>query len=234
MRAGLLVIILAVGCGGSPKPQPTPPNTNPVNTGSAAKPAQPVVATNDSHSACKRMMELKATSCGAFAQLPFDEPQCVAELDKAANDPTIKAFVGCVVQPSCEEVKNCLAAASQQANTEPSPELRTCTGENNGLAAVGYPPADYAKRNGAGVTLFSKAKSTKDLPIEMCGIPEENRWLESLACDDGSHPVANAETVRVGNVGPGGRCGSIVDKYRVSCGAKSFDIFIDAYVCPTK
>jgi hypothetical protein len=67
----------------------------------------------------------------------------------------------------------------------------------------------------------------------MCGIPAENDWLESLTCDDGSKPFGNAEEVRAGNVGPGGRCGSIVDQYVVKCpGGKTYPIFIDAYVCP--
>jgi hypothetical protein len=68
----------------------------------------------------------------------------------------------------------------------------------------------------------------------MCTVREENRWLESLACDDGSHPVRNAEMVRQGNVGEGGRCGSIIDQYVPECpGGKKYPIFIDAYVCPT-
>jgi hypothetical protein len=76
--------------------------------------------------------------------------------------------------------------------------------------------------------------SSKDKPAEMCGVPEASAWLESLACNDGSRPVSNAEEVRLGNVGPGGRCKSIVDEYNVKCPEKTYDIFIDAYICPAK
>ncbi len=233
MRAGLL-LFLAVGCGGSSKPAPTPvtPATAapPVADGSggSATVAAPAI------SPCKRMMELKAQKCGSFADLPFDEPQCVAELAKASEDPALTAFLGCVVQPSCEEVKNCLTAASEQANANDSPDLRECKDTSKPMSAVGMSAADYAKRNGAGVTKFSMAKSTKALPIEMCGIREENSWLVSLACNDGSHPIMDAETARVGSVGSGGRCNSIIDRYAVKCPEKTYDIFIDAYVCAKK
>lgn len=183
------------------------------------------------------MMELKAQSCGSFAQLPFDEAQCVSELAKAGeggNDPSLTAFLSCVVQPSCEEVKNCLTAASEQANAEPAQDLRGCKDTSKPMAAVGLPAAEYNKRNGAGVTKLSTAKSTKDLPIEMCGIRDENTWLVSLTCNDGSHPIMDAETARVGNVGSGGRCNSIIDKYSVKCPENTYDIFIDAYVCSAK
>jgi len=145
-------------------------------------------------------------------------------------------FTGCVIQPSCEEVKNCLTAASDSANQQQQQDLRACT-DAPGMSAVGIPAADWAKRNGAGVTRFSDAKSSKDLPIEMCGIEDENEWLVSLTCDDGSHPLKDhrdAETIRAGNVGSGGRCNSIIDRYRPVCGTKTYEIFIDAYICPTK
>ncbi len=233
MRAGLL-LILAVGCGGSAKPVTTPP---PVAHGSAASPAPPVVAAAAAPApaaVCKRMMELKAQRCGSFADLPFDEPQCVSELAKPGDDPALIAFVGCVVQPSCEEVKNCLTAASQQAAEQQTQELRACKDTVNSFKAVGLPAAEWNNRNGASVTKYANAKSTRDLPIEMCGVRDENTWLVSLACNDGSHPIMDAETARIGNVGTGGRCGSIIDKYAVKCPEKTYDIFIDAYVCATK
>ncbi|CAN5906852.1 hypothetical protein BH11MYX3_BH11MYX3_12720 [soil metagenome] len=233
MRAGLL-LILAMGCGGSTKPAPTPVTPPPPvadGSGSAAPPA--VAAAPTPAAICKRITELKAQKCGSFTDLEIDEVQCVGELAKAGNDPALAAFTGCVVQPSCEEVKNCLTAASQQAPEEIQ-ELRACDDRSKSYQAVGLPAAEWNKRNGAGVTKYAAAKSTKDLPIEMCGIREENSWLVSLTCNDGSHPIMDAETARVGNVGTGGRCGAIIDKYAVKCPEKTYDIFIDAYVCSAK
>ena len=85
------------------------------------------------------------------------------------------------------------------------------------------------------MTKFSEARSTKELPIEVCTIDAENEWLSSLSCDDGSQPIDShqaAEMARVGNLGNGGRCGSIIDLYRVKCPEKSYDLYVDAYVCP--
>jgi len=86
------------------------------------------------------------------------------------------------------------------------------------------------------VTKYSQIETTKASPVEVCGVAgAENEWLAQVACNDGSHPIHSApeaETVRVGNVGGGGRCGSIIDLYRVKCPEKSYDIYIDGYICP--
>jgi len=86
------------------------------------------------------------------------------------------------------------------------------------------------------VTTFKALKSSKDKPIEVCGIPAEGEWLSGLACGNGTKPVTrgNVETFRKGSLGPGGRCGSIIDQYTVKCPEASYDIYIDAYVCTSK
>lgn len=165
-----------------------------------------------------------------FTNASFDEAGCMKELEASASDPMLKMFTGCVMQTSCEEVKNCILAAAQ--NPPQQQTLRECN-DKTSMAAVGIPKAEWDKRNGASATKFSQVKSSKETPVEMCGIPAENDWLETLTCDDGSKPFTSAEDVRAGNVGPGGRCGSIVDQYVVKCpGGKIYPIFIDAYVCP--
>ncbi|MBL0217941.1 MAG: hypothetical protein IPQ07_29185 [Myxococcales bacterium] len=236
MRAGL-ILLLAAGCGGSTKPQPTPVTTPPPTTaGSGATPTAPTaptIAATDVKAVCKRVMDLKASRCGEFAALEIDENQCVTAFKEAGADPTAQTFINCVIQPSCEEVKGCMQAASESAQQTEKQDLRACTDPPGmDMKAVGLPPVEYNKRNGAGVTKYSQAKSTKALPIEMCGVRDENAWLVSLTCNDTSHPIMDAETARVGNVGSGGRCGSIIDKYAVKCPEKTYDIFIDAYVCP--
>lgn len=229
MRAGL-VLFVAVGCGGGSTLAPPPAGGGAAVTkpGTGVKPSAP---SPDPATVCRRLMELKTSQCGSFGNLQLDEPTCVRELAGAGNDPTIKAMGACVIKPSCDEVTTCLATAPQEA-----PRLRACADASDG-ASVGIPQAEWDRRNGAGVTQFSKARSSKALPIEMCGIDAENEWLGTLACDDGAHPIqshADAENARVGNVGDGGRCGSIIDAYQVKCPERTYDLFIDAYVCPLK
>jgi hypothetical protein len=114
--------------------------------------------------------------------------------------------------------------------------LRACREKNEKLlgAAVGVPHDQWKHAQKRDVTKYSQVKSTKALPIEVCGIPTENTWLATLKCDDGSHPITDdtAETVRVGSLGEGGRCNSIIDLYRVICPEGSYDIYLDGYVCP--
>ena len=59
-------------------------------------------------------------------------------------------------------------------------------------------------------------------------------WLSKLTCDDGTRPLSDAraaQQARTGNVGPGGKCGNIVDLYRVTCPEGDVDVFIDMYWC---
>jgi hypothetical protein len=92
----------------------------------------------------------------------------------------------------------------------------------------------YARRTGAGALRFSDAPTTKELPLEECGLQQSLRRLVELTCNDGSNPfpgLRQAHVSRAGNVGPGGRCGSIVDLYRVPCPEKVYDVYVDMYVC---
>jgi hypothetical protein len=92
----------------------------------------------------------------------------------------------------------------------------------------------YAGRRGAQTTRFSEARTTKERALEECALMGSLRRLLTLSCDDGSKPFPNptaAHASRVGNVGPGGRCGSIIDLYRAACPEKTYDVHIDMYVC---
>ncbi|HEY3805665.1 MAG TPA: hypothetical protein VGL61_23825 [Kofleriaceae bacterium] len=137
----------------------------------------------------------------------------------------------CVVDEGddCEHVTDCM-----QDSVFDKTDLRACSDVDPGKA-VGMLAADWARRNGAGVARYSAARSTKAAPLEVCGFIAENHWLIDAACDDGSHPIATrpqAEASRVGNEGTAGRCGSIVDLYRVKCPEATYELHIDAYVCP--
>jgi hypothetical protein len=95
--------------------------------------------------------------------------------------------------------------------------------------------ASYPNRRGATATRFSNIPTSKEEPIETCGVRGSLEALLRLRCDDGSNPFQSPEAAhgsRSGNVGPGGRCGSIVDLYQVPCREQTYKVFIDMYMCP--
>ena len=95
----------------------------------------------------------------------------------------------------------------------------------------------YERRSGATAQKFSKLQSTKQRPVEVCGIPQELDFLTRLRCDDGLNPYPDrraAHRSRLGSVGSGGRCGSIIDLYRVPCPEKTYEVYIDFYICPPR
>jgi hypothetical protein len=226
MKRSLLLMLVA--CGGSAATKPPEP------TSPAPKPVAQQQGAITPEVFCDRFVALRDGGCEAFASVKMTRDECVKELSAATSDPQEAAFMNqtgqCVVGfRSCNDVIACLASMGPKED-----ELRECNANDPGKA-VGMPRAEYDKRNGAGVTKFSQAKSTKELPIEVCTIPAETDWLASLSCDDGTQPIDGhqaAEMARVGNVGKGGRCGSIIDLYRIKCPEKSYDLYVDGYVCP--
>lgn len=234
MRVVIAILVLGA-CGGSPHTAPPPQQPKPVTPVANAKPAN---APLEIAAVCRRLSELAAAKCGEFRDFQSTQQDCVEKLGPELADPSFEAFSECLMNPSCEEVGNCLKAAQQAADAAADgagQKLRGCNDSAAGGEAVGIPRAEWERRNGVTARTFSQATSTKALPIEMCGIPAENRWLGSLSCDDGSRPIStsvDAEKFRGGNVGDGGRCNSIIDIYNVTCPEKTYPIFIDAYVCP--
>jgi hypothetical protein len=229
MKAWLVVVVCA--CGGAPAPRPAGP-AQPNGSAAGTVAQQQGAITPDVF--CDRFVALRQSGCGAFASMDMTKDDCVKELAAAQSDPASKAFMDqtgqCIVgYQQCDDVVQCLASLGPDKD-----HLRACAQEDPGKA-VGISKAEWEKRNGAGVTKFSQAKSTKDRPIEVCTIDAENEWLSQLRCDDGSQPIDGheaAEMARVGNLGKGGRCGSIIDLYRVKCPEASYDVYVDGYVCP--
>jgi len=236
MRWVLVVLVVLLGaCGGAPpRPSPAPPvPTAPV--GRHAKPTPELTA----EVFCDRLTRL-ALTCPAFASFHMDPATCVDEMraDLAARDDQRRATAleGCVIEhDDCREVVACLAT-TQPDPTEPD-TLRACDDASRKVSehAVGIPRAAWEQRYGVQVTSFHAASSSRARPIEMCGVPAATDWLTSLRCDDGSQPIRDvndAEAARPGNVGAGGRCRSIIDRYVIPCPEASYEIFIDAYICP--
>lgn len=231
MRA-LAFVLLVASCGGSPKPpspKPAPPPTIDAGSGSAGDPAAVAITPER---VCKRIVELSTQKCGGFASMNVDEAACLRELAQTADDPALGVFEECVVQPSCEEVTNCLLASKDTVDARLRANPRTCQDVEHYTRVVAIPAAEWAKRNGAAVKQFADVTSTKARPVEMCTVQEANDWLKSLACADGSRMRGDPEAARTGNVGQGGRCSAVIDRYEVACPEKRYEIFIDAYVCP--
>lgn len=96
--------------------------------------------------------------------------------------------------------------------------------------------ADQAtRRYGQQAAKFTDALTTKDKPIEVCGIPEQQDWLLKVTCADGSKAYTSRGQIpgsRRGNVGPGGRCDSIIDLYVAKCPEAEYEVHMDMYMCP--
>lgn len=186
-------------------------------------------------SVCARLAELDAEQGCEFSSLPEDE--CRDEWDRALEQRgpdarTASMQVGrCLLDnESCEAIEACVATLTPDQDQK----FRACA-DKDVYAPVGLPRAEWDKRRGAGATRFSSVKTTKDEPVEVCGIPAQMEWLLAATCDNGSRPFRDydhAHSARVGNVGPGGACQSIIDRYEVPCPEGTYSIFIDAYVCP--
>lgn len=188
---------------------------------------------------CERLDRL-TSRCEPFAKVRRNPATCVADVRDALAAPQAEKSIGvlarCVVElDGCDEVIQCIANGQPDAT---APEaLRACNdaSQNSAEHAVGISKAAWDRRNGAKVARFREARSTKATPIEMCGVAAANHWLTTLQCDDGSRPIRDindAEEARPGNVGIGGRCRSIIDRYVVLCPEASYEIFIDPYICP--
>jgi hypothetical protein len=227
MRRIFAICVIVCGCGSAPTPPPAQPTPQRAAPTPAGPPSVQVV--------CDHILALERAKCAGFGtSINMNRDECMTAFTTTPPNPhdakqQLKIET-CVVDPrGCDAVTQCLTSLGDADPTD----LRAC-GDRDGRA-VGVPAADYAQHNGGTFVHFGDVVSTKAAPIERCGISDANKWLAGLACTNGSHPLASAgdaETMRLGNVGDGGRCSSIIDHYRVTCPDAATDIFIDAYVCP--
>lgn len=243
MRRILVLVVAACGSGGSNQPAPASPRP-PAGPGpqTAETPGTATASTGPAISAevfCEHLARL-SSECEAFAKIGLAGDSCVAQtkvmLTGEGPKSSLMAILRCVVDGKhCDDTQRCIASAAEDPAGEGA-ALRACndhTPRSTGRA-VGIPQPQWERRKGAGIATYRAARSTKGAPIEMCGVPAANDWLTTLRCDDGSQPIHNetdAERARTGNVGMGGRCGSIIDHYAITCPEASYSIFIDAYFC---
>lgn len=126
-----------------------------------------------------------------------------------------------------------LPAPAEPEPADPEPG-DPCANRAGPMAPVMVAPEQWDARKGAAATKLSELQTSKEDPAQQCGALRSYRFLASLSCDDGSSPLADAKAAqraRSGNVGPGGRCGNVVDVYRVHCPEGDYDVFVDMYWC---
>ncbi|HTJ45273.1 MAG TPA: hypothetical protein VL463_24370 [Kofleriaceae bacterium] len=122
--------------------------------------------------------------------------------------------------------------APPPANNGPDP---MCASHPDELGPWVLTADQMSQRYGTGVHELAKVPTTKEHTIEVCGVPAENTWLATSVCADGKthpyHSPMDVEQSRAGNVGEGGRCGGIIDLYKVQCPEKTYDVYIDMNLC---
>lgn len=248
-RLALLALPLVACGGGARKGADFPDQPDPLpepNAETVARQGEPAAAAGrdtpvSANAVCARIFELKASHCPLVDSYELTADECVTDYTRSleergadARQATIAAGHCLLDQRSCEAATACFEEMTSGANNGAPDEYRACD-QTELYAPVGVTKAAWARRKGAGLVHYGEARSSKDDPVAVCGIPAEMDWLMSLTCDDGSHPFANrdqAHAARVGNVGPGGSCGSIIDLYEVPCPEGTHAIYMDAYVCP--
>jgi hypothetical protein len=243
MRLALVVVVAACSSGSPNQPAPASPSPPPVSPSPPpSSPSSPPAAQRaiTAEAFCERLAKL-ASECKPFAKLSLAADTCVAETSAvlASKPPNsqVMTLIRCAVEgDGCDDTLQCLTLDLEDPPAGHA-TLRACNDRSpdSALRAVAIPPPEWARRNGVRVTAYRAASSTKAAPIEMCGVSAANEWLTTLRCDDGSRPIADrreAERARIGSVGPGGRCGAIIDHYVIPCPEASYKIFIDAYICP--
>jgi hypothetical protein len=186
-------------------------------------------------SLCNRAFDLAGLGCEPFDRM---DPSLLRGACNVVTSFQLAGMDRCLYEKNCADLSACFAKT--RAADAPAPyrgPTRACSLPKNdadlGLPA-GFSKDEMAQSYGADAHTYADAPSTKDQPIEVCGFPAAGAWLARMTCKDGSHPLAtrnDAERMRVGNAGEGGRCGRIIDQYAVECPESTYDIFIDAYRC---
>jgi hypothetical protein len=101
------------------------------------------------------------------------------------------------------------------------------------LGPIKWPADSLDQRWGTGVTQFSEIESSQARPIEVCS-DEFLVWFSAIQCPNGAPVFQNSNQIheaRKGNLGPGGRCGMIIDEYEISCQTESKIVYVDMYHC---
>lgn len=230
-----MAVILGWGCGGGN--QAAQPST-PAQTEQPASPAgDPVVA------ACQKMLTLADEGCKLFSPLKRDQQQCVSFVNeyraRLPEDRRADAtrHISCIVaSPACAEAESCFRSFVLLADAG---RPKACGEVLVGVVRLSGDEAE--QRHGRTAIRFSSVTSTKEQPIEVCGLRDQLGWLVRATCDDGSNPFTSAgdreaaldraHESRRGSYGPGGRCKSPIDMYVVTCPERTYEVHMDMYMC---
>lgn len=126
------------------------------------------------------------------------------------------------------------AAAPGEQNSPTWTDTSVCSQRGDQFGPITLTPAQATGRYGHGSTRFDQVLTNKQRAVEVCGPAGELDWLFATSCADGTHPFADraaAHGARRGSVGGGGRCGSVIDLYAVPCPEKTYEVYMDMYMC---
>jgi hypothetical protein len=206
------LVLVMLGCSAPSKPVESPHN---------AAPAAPGL--------CERARVLRDRHCS-----PFDDMEpSLLETCSVTESLYIAGAQDCVASDDCTVVQRCLRDVRAHPRPYAGPTTPCAQDTPEIPAGVTDTDASYGRRDAT----FADSPSSRERPIEVCGMPAQLGYLTRVTCKDGSHPFAtrdDADGSRVGNVGPGGRCHRIVDQYQVPCPEQAYDVFIDPYRCPAR
>ena len=85
-----------------------------------------------------------------------------------------------------------------------------------------------AQRRGANAKTYVDADSSKERPIEVCGLEGARLWLEKTKCPDGG---TSQNEGRVGSAGLGGRCNTMIERYKVLCKEGPINVYFGVHFC---
>ena len=85
-----------------------------------------------------------------------------------------------------------------------------------------------AQRRGTGAKTYADVDYSKEQPIEVCGLDGVRKWLEATKCPDGS---AGKQGGRFDSVGLGGRCNTMIERYKVGCPDGTLNIVFAVHFC---
>jgi hypothetical protein len=142
---------------------------------------------------------------------------------------------GTSTQPTTPTPTNTAPGPAETSPAAPAEnDASICSTRAEQFGAMQLDAAQAARRRGRDVTKFSIAKTTKEKPLEVCGVGQQQQWLMTATCEDGSRPYDDVNQIREsrrGSVGAGGTCGTIIDLYAVTCPEATYEVFIDMYHC---
>lgn len=227
----LTVTLSGPGC--SSKSANQPPPQQPLANLGPDEPEPPPAAPEKAYTAadaCRGMLALDDwQTCGLLSE-EADQDKCVATMDDlATRTPRARRsshadMYRCVVEngDTCAAQKACTErwAASRYAG---------CGRREDPFSPV-RPDPDAITPSGR----LAELNSSLGDPVEVCGVRGQREFLMLSQCADGSSPYASSGQIassREGSFGSGGRCGSIIDMYRVKCPEKTYEVYMDMYVC---